>query len=112
MEFHEAKRFSDDTEQKTALVDIDETICFYSEKRRYDLSEPNMENIAKINKLYDAGWKIVYWTARGGATGVDWSDLTKQQLKEWGCKFSELSVGEKPDYDLLICDKTKRIEEL
>ena len=37
---------------------------------------------------------------------------TKQQLDEWGCKYHELSVGVKPPYDLLICDKTKRIEEI
>ena len=39
-------------------------------------------------------------------------ELTKSQLTEWGCKYHELSVGKKPDYDLLICDKTKRIEEI
>ena len=38
MKFHESKRFSDDGKQKVALVDIDETICFYSGERRYDLS--------------------------------------------------------------------------
>ena len=48
MEFKEANRFSSDEEQKTVLVDIDETICFYSGKRKYDLSEPNYENIKKI----------------------------------------------------------------
>jgi hypothetical protein len=29
-----------------------------------------------------------------------------------GCKYHKLIVGEKPAYDLLICDKTKRIEEI
>ena len=41
MHFREAKRFAEDGEQKLVLVDIDETIAFYSEKRRYDLAEPN-----------------------------------------------------------------------
>ena len=116
MEFHKAKRFSNDTEQKTALVDIDETICFYSEERRYDLSEPNMENIAKINKLYDAGWKIVYWTARGSVSRIDYTEHTKSQLDRWGCKYHELVTGTsknpKPHFDLVIDDKAKRIEEL
>ena len=97
---------------KLVLVDIDETICFYSKKRRYDLAEPSYENIAKINKLYDNDWKVVYWTSRGGVSGVDYEDFTKMQLEEWGCKYHELSVGEKPDYHLLICDRTKRIEEI
>ena len=43
------------------LVDIDETICFYSDKRRYDRSEPNHDNIAKVNRLFDEGWRVVYW---------------------------------------------------
>jgi len=43
---------------------------------------------------------------------LDWLETTANQLDEWGCQYHELSVGEKPDYDLLICDKTKRIEEI
>ena len=93
-------------------VDIDETICFYEGKREYSLAKPNLENIKKINILYDKGNEIIYWTARGTVTGIDWFDVTHSQLKKWGCKYHQLSVGEKPAYDLLICDKTKRIEEI
>ena len=94
------------------FVDIDETICFYSDVREYPFAEPNLENIKKINKLYDDGNEITYWSARGSATGLDWTELTKSQLDKWGCKYHHFSVGEKPSYDLLICDKTKRIEEI
>jgi len=97
---------------KNIYVDIDETICFYSGEREYPLAEPLDENIAKINKLYDEGNTITYYTARGSATGIDWYETTRDQLNEWGCKYHYLSVGEKPPYDLLICDKTKRIEEI
>ena len=31
MTFHESKRFTEEGKQKVALVDIDETICFYPE---------------------------------------------------------------------------------
>jgi len=93
-------------------VDIDETICFYKGKRNYPNAVPHIENIAKINKLYDEGHEITYWTARGSVTGIDWLEITANQLNEWGCKYHTLSVGEKPAYDLLICDKTKRIEEI
>lgn len=93
-------------------VDIDETICFYEGERYYPFAIPNKENIAKINKLYDEGHQIIYWTARGTVTKIDWLSITKKQLNKWGCKFHHLSVGEKPAYDLLICDKTKRIEEI
>ena len=118
IDFHESNRFAPEGEQKVALVDIDETICFYRKgKRRYDLAKPDYDNIAKINKLYDEGWKIIYWTARGSISKKDYYTYTFTQLKSWGCKFHELSTGtkgefKKPAYDLLVDDKAKRIEEL
>ena len=42
MEFHDSKQFAAD-DVKVALVDIDETVCFYPNDRRYDLAEPNKE---------------------------------------------------------------------
>mgnify|MGYP001366102658 FL=1 len=49
------------------FVDMDETICHRSEehKKDYEKSEPYLERIEKINKLYDEGHTIMYWTARG-----------------------------------------------
>jgi len=93
-------------------VDIDETICFYKGARNYPDAIPDFKNIAKINNLYDEGNIITYWTARGTVTKIDWYEVTKKQLKAWGCKYHDLIVGVKPAYDLLICDKTKRIEEI
>ncbi len=100
-------------------VDIDDTICFYEDglnksttKRNYSDAKPDLANIKKINTLYSKGHYITYWTARGSVTGIDWLEITADQLDEWGCQYHELSVGEKPAYDLLICDKTKRIEEI
>ena len=116
VKFHESKLESDEKKQRVVLVDIDETICFYSGVRRYDLSEPNFMNIKKINALYDQGWRVVYWTARGAVSKRDYTAHTKSQLTEWGCKYHELVTGtspnSKPHFDLLIDDKAKRIEEL
>ena len=42
---------------------------------------------------------------------VNWEELTKKQLAEWGAKYHELRV-DKPFYDLFIEDKALRIEEL
>ena len=110
-EFKTAKRFSD--KQKKAYIDIDETICFYSGVRRYDLAEPNYKNINKINRLKDEGWHVTYWTARGNSSKIDYKDFTLKQLSEWGCKFDKLIIGEeKGSFDLVIDDKAKRIEEL
>lgn len=92
-------------------VDIDNTICT-TEGSNYPTSSPRLVQIKKINKLFDEGNEIIYWTARGGHSGKDWTELTKNQLKEWGCKYSDLIMNDKPSYDLLICDKTKRIEEI
>ena len=52
-------------------VDIDETICITPESRDYSKANPILTNIEKVNKLYDDGHTIVYWTARGSTTGED-----------------------------------------
>lgn len=84
-------------------VDIDGTICSNT-NGDYAKAQPFFENISKINKLFDKGNKIIYWTARGTVTGIDWSEITKAQFKSWGVKYTELKFG-KPNYDFLICDK-------
>ena len=88
---------------KTIYVDIDDTIC-YTNKTDYANSIPYEDRINKINDLYDQGNTIVYWTARGTLTGLDHTDLTKRQLKDWGVKYTKLILG-KPYYDLFIDDK-------
>jgi|TARA_R100000084_G_C4545218_1_gene97473 dTDP-glucose 4,6-dehydratase len=85
-------------------VDIDETICESPEDRNYSLAVPIEENIEKINALYEAGHTIVYWTARGSGSGIDWRETTEDQFKLWGVKHHELKLG-KPVYDLFIDDK-------
>lgn len=92
-------------------VDIDETICHSPNAPDYSESIPIFKNIEKINKLYDEGNIIVYWTARGSLSNLNWYQHTLKQFKDWGVKYHELRMG-KPGYDLLICDKTKRIEEI
>lgn len=91
-------------------VDIDETICTneegtVSESRNYQNAFPIERNIEKVNQLYDEGHTIIYWTARGTVTGIDWEEITKEQLARWGVKYHDLKFG-KPYYDLMICDKS------
>lgn len=85
-------------------VDIDETICYYNDVRKYELALPYHKRIDKINKLFEEGNIIVYWTARGTLTNINYYNLTLQQLNDWGCKYNELRMG-KPAYDLFIDDK-------
>jgi histidinol phosphatase-like enzyme len=96
---------------KIIYVDIDETICQSPPNRKYAEAIPIKENIEKINKLYDKGNTIVYWTSRGSRKQIDWYKLTKSQLVAWGAKYNELRV-DKPYYDVFIDDKTLRIEEI
>ena len=96
-------------------VDIDETICYHKEDdttkaRDYTKAMPYTKRIEKVNSLYDEGHTIVYWTARGSVTGLDWTDLTASQLKEWGAKHHNLILG-KPQYDLFIDDKNINSED-
>ncbi len=86
-------------------VDVDETICITPEDRNYENSTPIKKNIKKINKMYDNGDTIVYWTARGTVSGIDWTETTKKQLKEWGAKHHDVKLG-KPHFDMYICDKS------
>jgi len=97
---------------KIIYVDIDSTICSSNGKNylKYDDCIPYPKRIAKINKLYDEGNYILYWTARGTCTGIDWTELTTKQLKDWGCKYHKL-ILKKPYYDLFIDDKNINSEE-
>lgn len=97
-------------------VDIDNTICnsFKNKSNEWDynLSKPREDQIEKINKLYKEGHEIVYWTARGSGTNIDWENLTKRQLDKWGCHYTRIEKLKKPLFDLFIDDKARRIEEL
>ena len=84
-------------------VDIDNTIC-ETNSMNYNLSLPVKKNIEIVNNLYDNGFNITYWTARGTKSGINHKELTTKQLKEWGAKYHNLILG-KPDYDILIDDK-------
>ena len=85
-------------------VDIDETICTSPPDRNYANATPIQERIKHINDLYDEGHTIIYWTARGATTGIDWREVTEKQFEKWGVKYHELHL-DKPAYDLFIDDK-------
>ncbi len=98
---------------KTIYVDIDDTICYYKnseDKTNYNKALPYKDRINKINKLFDKGNTIIYWTARGTVTGINWLEVTKNQLTEWKCRYTRLKMG-KPFYDLFIDDKNINSEE-
>lgn len=97
------------------VIDIDGTICDKPECREdcdYHMTVPKLDRISKINKLYDEGNQIIYFTARGMGRSGDNADLskrmfyelTKDQLDRWGCKYHKLVLG-KPSGDYYVDDK-------
>ena len=87
---------------KTIAIDLDNTLCV-TVNADYSNSAPIQNRIDAVNYLHADHYILIY-TARGGTTGIDWSDLTTKQLNEWGVKYHELSF-QKPHFDSLIDDK-------
>lgn len=93
------------------VFDIDGVIAKVEKNNDYEKSEPNVEIIRLINQLYEFNNRIILLTARGYVTGIDWSDITKEQLNRWGLKYHELQFG-KPNADFYIDDKMIDLKEL
>jgi hypothetical protein len=83
--------------------DIDETLC-KTYATNYIEAIPIESRIKKVNALFKEGHLIKIFTARGSDTGIDWSELTKNQLKNWKVNYTELIFG-KPSADFYIDDK-------
>lgn len=110
------KHLSDNTKYNTFVIDIDDTICFTS-NRDFENSIPNKSVINKINELYNKGWKIILYTARGGKScktlkekELKYRDVTERWLKENNVQYSELVFG-KMNADYYVDDKNMSIEE-
>jgi uncharacterized HAD superfamily protein len=86
------------------VFDLDGTLC-KTERDFYEEAKSIKSRIKKVNKLFDEGHTIIIYTARGGTTGVDWTKVTKKQLKKWNLKYHELKLG-KPSGDIYVDDKS------
>jgi hypothetical protein len=84
-------------------IDIDGTLCSLTDGN-YSEATPYTERVQVVNNLYDGGHTIFLYTARGSLSGIDWESDTRRQLKEWGVKYHQLSLG-KPHYDVWVDDK-------
>jgi hypothetical protein len=91
------------------MIDIDNTICTDT-NGDYENAQPFEDRIKLINDLFMQGHTILYWTARGSNSGLDWRELTKKQLDNWGCLHNGFSLG-KPHYDVWVDDKANWIFE-
>ena len=96
--------------------DIDGTLCNTpnNEKGKPDYlnAQPYPFMVERVNSLYDSGNYIIFQTARGKGSGIDWTDFTKEQLEKWGYKYHELfPMFCKPTADIFIDDKGINVED-
>lgn len=110
------KHLSDNTKYNTIVIDLDDTIC-YTENRDFENSTPNEEVINKINELYNKGWKIIIYTARGAKScntleerEQKYRDITEKWLKKNNVQYNELVFG-KMNADYYVDDKNMSIED-
>lgn len=96
---------------KTFVFDIDGVIASITPSNDYKQAGPLRKNIQRINRLFDAGNRIILLTARGYVTKIDWAETTRRQLVEWGVRYHELHFG-KPAADFYIDDKMLGLAEL
>lgn len=84
--------------------DLDGTLCV-TVNGDYVNSKPINIRIEKVRQLFEGGNNIIIDTARGSSTGIDWSELTRSQLNEWGVPYHQLRTGKKIEADIYIDDK-------
>jgi hypothetical protein len=93
----------------TFCFDIDGTICTCANGAYRD-AVPYADRIEHIHRLFESGYVIKMFTARGSTTGVQWAEFTAQQLTDWGVCYHELILG-KPHADVFVDDKAIHSEK-
>lgn len=93
------------------VFDIDGVIAQFDETLDYANSKPREEMVRVIQKLHAYGNSIVLHTARGYVTGMDWREVTEEQMKRFGVPYDELHFG-KPNADYYVDDKMMDMEQL
>lgn len=95
---------------KRIVVDFDDTLAFH-QNRKFDEAQPNWLLIDKLNGLYDKGWQIDIFTARGSLsckTREEAREKYEASMKAWleknNVKYHMLSF-DKPLAAYYIDDK-------
>lgn len=95
---------------KRIILDFDDTLAFTS-NRDWQNAQPNLPLIEKCNRLYDQGWQIDIFTARGSISCATRKDAQKKygkQIEKWlnthGVKYHMLSF-DKPLGAYYVDDK-------
>lgn len=93
------------------VFDIDGTVC-NNTYGKYDEAKPFVDRVQTINKLFDEGNEVIFFTARGMNTfagdiekvNKKYYDFTMKQLLSWGLRYTKLVLG-KPAADFYVDDK-------
>lgn len=96
--------------KKIIAIDIDGCVAEPLKKEyrhQYWLSVPIKEMIAKVNRLYEKRYTIIYHTGRDPSYYAE----TFAWLVKHGCKFHALRMG-KLNADYFIDDRNITIDEL
>lgn len=106
---------------KIIVVDFDDTLALYDGSRAAEnipSANPNKELIKKLNNLYDSGFEIHIYTARGHLSADSrehadekYRDTIEDWLSYYHVKYNKLSF-QKPYAVYYIDDKALRPDEL
>jgi CMP-N-acetylneuraminic acid synthetase len=89
---------------RTFVFDLDGVIATLAPGNDYRKAAPALPVVELVNRLHDAGNRVVILTARGSETGRDWTATTREQLRSWGVHHDELLFG-KPAADFYVDDR-------
>ena len=111
-------------------LNIDDTVCDMPEGEvDYSLATPIKGNINKINKMFDEGHQITYWTDRAFPNKephrvIKGSDFIREsanaricretrieQLRKWNVKFHDIRF-DLPNFDVIVSNKTEKLLDL
>lgn len=94
--------------KKIFVFDVDGTVCTNT-NGKYERAKVYPDMLDRVNRLYDLGHEIIFMTARGSVSNVDYTDFTKEQLAKWGFKYHRLITNQKPHADLFVDDRAENV---
>jgi CMP-N,N'-diacetyllegionaminic acid synthase len=77
----------------------------------YSSALPITPMVNTLLRLLDDGLTIVFHSARGSSTGIDWYPITRSHLDELGFSICPLFLG-KPNGDFYLDDRSITLEQL
>ena len=57
------------------------------------IAEPLIDNIHKVNNLFDKGFNITLSSVHGSLSNINFFEITYKQLIKWNVKFHELRMS-------------------